>query len=129
VANSTHGLEGSVAEVVAKLSEIAAGATLAAVIKAVQAELGNGRVRVSSDMHRATVTLENGKIATVRATSAKRTNSNAALTLRFKPPLDPSEFETLYFGGRDASGRAIVHKFKPQEIKGRRTLTLRYGAT
>jgi hypothetical protein len=126
--NSDPRLDGNVTEIVARLAETAGGGTLAAVIGAVQAELGNARVRISSDLHRATVTLENGKIATVRATSAKRSNPTAALTLRFKPPLDPSEFETLYFGGQDAEGRAVVHKFKPQDIKGRRTLTLRCGA-
>jgi hypothetical protein len=121
------GFRGVLADAIAYVSAMPEGRDLALVLKTIQSEFDGLNVRVSGDLHRVTVNLQNGKLASVRVTTARKVHAGSAPILRFKPPRDPHEYDVLYFGGVDSGGRAVVHKLRPAEIGNLKTLTLRCG--
>jgi hypothetical protein len=127
VKHSSKDIIGGIAEAIARLAALPEGRALSAVLQAVEPEVRGAKVKVSGDMHRASVDLVDGKLAAVRVTTAKSSRPGAVPTLRFKPPRNTSDFAVLYFGGLDGKGRAVVHKRKPHDIGTLKTLTLRCG--
>ena len=121
------GIRGALAEVITALRASPKGQPLAVVLSAIEQEIAGGHVEASADGHRATVRLPNGRLVSVRVTAPKSQHPGATPKLRFKPPRDGGKFETIYFGGVDRHGRAVVHRRKPIEIGPIRTLTLPCG--
>ncbi len=124
----TKGFRGSVAAALAHVSALPNGSDLSLVLKTIQSEIDGLTLEVSGDLHRVDMILKNGKRAGVRVTSARQLRPGSTPMLRFKPPQNSREFEVIYFGGVDNKGKAVVHKLTPNDIGGRKTLTLRCGA-
>jgi hypothetical protein len=118
-------MHGALRDVLGKISASPNAQALAAVLKSIEPELGSVNIRISSDLRRATVNLPNGRLATVRVTSAKPARLGGVPIFRFKTPTDLQKYDQLYFGGMASDGSAIVYKFKPNEIGHLKTLTLK----
>ena len=119
-------LQGTLTHVLGEMSASPNGHALAAVLKSIERELGSVSVRISPDMRRATVSLPNGRLATVRVTSAKPARVGGVF--RFKTPSDLQKYDLLYFGGMARNGSPIVYKFRPIEIGRLKTITLKCAA-
>ena len=119
---------GSLSQAIAQIGALPKGRPLSEVLKLVQGEIDSSKVRVSQNLHRATLEVSTGKVVTVRVTAVRGVPSGGHFAFRFKPPRDLSSYDRLYFGGLNPQGKAVVHKFKPEEIGTRQTLTLRVGA-
>jgi hypothetical protein len=117
-------IQGALLDVLTKISARPDGHALAVVLKSIEKELGSANVVISRDMRRASVNLPNGKLATVRVTTAKPTHRGKAPVFRFKTPTDLQQYDKLYFGGLARDGSAIVYKMVPSEIGRLKTITL-----
>jgi hypothetical protein len=118
-------IRGALHDVISKISARPNGRALAAVLKSIEPDLGSVNVRISSDMRRAMVSLANGKLATVRVSSAKPARLGGTPVFRFKTPTDVRKYDELYFGGVASDDSAIVFTLTPNEIGRLKTITLK----
>lgn len=101
------------------------GGSLLAVLKALESELDIVSFDVSSKLQRMTATFQNGKQASIRTIVPHRTaHGRGPLCLRIQIPAEYRDFETLYFGAVDATGRVFIHKVKSKEMRSPIRLTV-----
>jgi hypothetical protein len=117
-------IQGSWNQVIAQLAELPNGRALSEALKLVKVDFESAKLRVSSDLRRATLEITNGKLVSVRVTTGRPSGAGGGLRFRFKPPRDLTDFEGLYFGGLNQQGNAVIKRFTPQGIGLRRTLTI-----
>jgi hypothetical protein len=118
-------IEGSIVDVFAKLSTVSGGEALTAVLKRIQDDVVDSRVRVAPNLRRALIELPSGKRATVRVSTGRLIGS-AALRFRFKRPADLQQYSYLFFGGVTANGNALVRKLSPTDVGRLKTITLTF---
>ena len=100
------------------------GRPLAEVLKLVQKDTDSTKVRVSTDLHRATLEAPEGGMIAVRVTAARQSRPHGPWLFRFKSPSDTKQFRALFFGGLNQRGAAVVHKLTAAEIGSKKTITL-----
>jgi hypothetical protein len=114
----------SLAQTIARVAATPNGGPLAEVLRIVQKDTDSAKVRVSTDLHRATLEAPDGGLITVRVTVARQPYANGPWHFRFKSPTDAMHFRALYFGGLNQRGAAVVHKLTAAEIGSKKTITL-----
>lgn len=115
---------GSLAQIIDRVAAMPNGRPLAEVLTLVQKDAASAKVRVSTDLHRATLELADGGLVSVRVTTARQAHLHGAWLFRFKSPSDTKQFRALYFGGLNRQGVPVVHKLTAAEIGAKKTITL-----
>lgn len=121
---SRSDIRGSLSQVIERLALLPKGHAVAEVLKVVQKDADSTKVRVSADLHRATLETSEGGLISVRITSARQAHLHSPWLFRFKSPRDTKQFQALYFGGLNQRGAAVVHKLTATEIGPKKTITL-----
>src|ERR1700734_1198663 len=106
---------GSLPQVIERVAAMPNGRALAEVLKLVQKDTDSAKVRVSTDLHRATLETSEGGLIAVRVTTARQPYVHGACRFRFKSPSNAKQFRVLYFGGLNERGAAIVNKLTAAE--------------
>ncbi|HEY1748540.1 MAG TPA: hypothetical protein VGG11_17465 [Xanthobacteraceae bacterium] len=114
----------SLTETIDRVAAMPNGRPLAEVLKLVQKDTDSTKVRVSPDLHRATLEPPEGGLIAVRVTVARQPYAHGPWHFRFKSPTDAKQFRALYFGGLNQRGTAAVHKLTAAEIGSKKTITL-----
>lgn len=117
-------LSGSLSHVIDRVAGLPNGRALAEVLKLVRKDADSGKVRVSNDLHRATLEVSDGGLIAVRVTEARQPYANGPWHFRFKSPSDAKQFQAIYFGGLNQQGVAVVRKLTATDIGPKRTITL-----
>lgn len=112
------------AQTIDRVAAMPNGRALAEVLKLVRRDADSAKVRVSADLHRATLEAPEGGLIAVRVTKARQPYAHGPWHFRFKSPTDAKQFRTLYFGGLNHRGVAVVRKMTAAEIGPKKTITL-----
>jgi hypothetical protein len=114
----------SLSQIIDRIAAMPNGRPLAEVLKIVQKDTDSSKVRVSSDLRRATLEVPDGGLVSVRVTAARQSAAHGPWLFRFKSPSDTKRFRALFFGGLNRRGVAVVHKLAPADIGSKKTITL-----
>lgn len=118
------GLKGTIESVIRDLQNSEGALPLRTVLSKLQSEFTNATVVISNDSRRATVTMPDKKLVTVRVANAATRPSGGPL-FRFKRPSDVKRYHALYFGGVTSAGQTIVQRFQPAELGTIQTISIR----